>query len=100
MTKKELEKKLKEKIERYESLTEKALNDIKIKVEEQNPNYAVACEFISMARNYFSDGRYFREKKDLLNALAAFSYAYAWLDAGIRAKLLEGTDKRLFPLQE
>ncbi|MFH1545115.1 MAG: DUF357 domain-containing protein [archaeon] len=100
MNRKELEKKLNEKVKRYESLTEKALNDIKIKAEEESPDYAIASEFISMARNYFSDAKYFREKKDLLNALAAFSYAYAWLDAGIKAKLLEGKDKRLFPLQE
>ena len=38
-----------------------------------------------MSKNYFSDALYFEEKKDFLTALAAYSYAHAWLDAGVKA---------------
>jgi len=40
----------------------------------------------------------FKEKGDLLTALASFSYAHAWLDAGVRAKLFEAEDDQLFTL--
>ena len=41
-----------------------------------------------MARSYLEDGRHFRDQDDLVNALAAFSYGHAWLDAGARIGLL------------
>ncbi len=52
-----------------------------------------------MAKNYLSDGKHFQEKKEGSLALAAFSYAHAWLDAGVRAGFLDGKeDDRLFTL--
>ena len=51
-----------------------------------------------MAQNYYEDGCYFQGKRDLLTALASFSYAHAWLDAGVRARILEGSDGDLFTL--
>jgi hypothetical protein len=50
-----------------------------------------------MARSYLEDGRHFREDDDPVNALAAFSYGHAWLDAGARIGLFEvPTDGELF----
>jgi hypothetical protein len=50
-----------------------------------------------MARSYLEDGRHFREEDDLVNALAAFSYGHAWLDAGARLGLFDvPTDGHLF----
>ncbi len=69
------------KLDKYFAMTEKALSMITEKNSEQ------AKDFISMADNYLSDAKHFRKKGDLLTALAAVSYAHAWLDAGARLKL-------------
>jgi len=42
-----------------------------------------------MAHSYLEDGRHFRKHDDPVNALAAFSYGYGWLDAGVRLGLFE-----------
>jgi hypothetical protein len=47
---------------------------------------AAACR--EMATAYLEDGRHFRTEGDTVNALAAFSYGYGWLDAGVRFGLL------------
>ena len=94
-----LEKQLAEKVKKYRSLTGKALEKISIYAENGSKDYAVAEDFLEMARNYFSDGKHFEEKGELILALAAYSYAHAWLDAGVRAKILDGKgDSRLFTL--
>jgi hypothetical protein len=96
----ELKKKLELKIEKYFSLTEKALNKIEFKKNLTEKQRSIAEDFLSMARNYFFDARHFHEKKDLLNALASLSYAHAWLDAGVRAELFDGkNDNSLFTLK-
>jgi len=41
-----------------------------------------------MCRNYLNDSKYFFERGDYENSLAASSYAYAWLDAGVRIGIL------------
>ncbi len=69
------------KLDKYFAITEKALSLITEKNSEK------AKDFISMAENYLSDAKHFRKKGDLLTALAAASYAHAWLDAGARLKL-------------
>lgn len=90
---------LKEKVAKYAALTEKALGKIKIMQNLSAERLAIANDFLEMARNYFSDAKHFAEKGDLLTALAAYSYAHAWLDAGVRAKLFDaGNDSKLFTL--
>lgn len=69
------------KLDKYFAMTEKALSLITAQKNEQ------ASDVISMAKNYLSDAKHFRKKGDLLTALAAASYAHAWLDAGARLKL-------------
>ncbi len=71
------------KLDKYFAMTEKALSLITEK------NGVHAKDFISMAENYLSDAKHFRKKGDLLTALAAASYAHAWLDAGARLKLFK-----------
>lgn len=96
----DLKKKLEFKVEKYFSLTEKALGKIELKKDLTEKEKSVAEDFLSMAKNYFSDAKHFSEKKDLLNALAALSYAHAWLDAGVRAELFDGkSDDKLFALR-
>ncbi|MBS3152060.1 DUF357 domain-containing protein [Candidatus Woesearchaeota archaeon] len=73
-----------DKLNRYFDITGRALNKVKI-----NPKFVInhesaAEDFLDMARRYYSDARYFRDKGDYVSALAALSYAHAWLDAGAR----------------
>ncbi len=94
-----IELQLCEKVKKYHSLTEEALKKVSIKAERGSREFAIAADFLAMAQNYFNDARHFEEKEKLLLALAAFSYAHAWLDAGVRSKILDGkNDNRLFTL--
>ncbi|MFH1255914.1 MAG: DUF357 domain-containing protein [Candidatus Diapherotrites archaeon] len=94
-----LEMELAEKVKKYRSLTEEALEKVLISAEKGSHEFKVAQDFLQMAKNYFSDAKHFEEKRELLTALAAYSYAHAWLDAGIRARVLDGkNDERLFTL--
>ena len=99
MTGKEIaDKKLIEKVDKYELLTKKALLLIKQKKDLSKKEKAIALDFLSMAKNYFSDAKYYKGKGELLVALASFSYAHAWLDAGVRAHLFDAEDDQLFTL--
>ena len=93
-----MQNEVKEKAEKYRSLTEKALGEIKMSEGLNSEKKAVAKDFLGMAKNYLEDGKHFEEKGELLTALAAFSYAHAWLDAGVRARLFKAEDDQLFTL--
>lgn len=93
-----LEEDLEKKVEKYQHLTEKALKEIKLEKNITEKERAVAEDYLSMTKNYLSDGKYYREKGELLVALASFSYAHAWLDAGVRAKVFHAEDDQLFTL--
>lgn len=73
-----------EKLEKYLTLTEEALAIAKKAVAKNHPLRQHAEEFLSMAENYLEDAKHFRNKGDYATALAAASYAHAWLDAGAR----------------
>ena len=76
---------IEEKVQKYKELTEKALGKVKFQNDISKKEIKIAKDFLRMAKNYFEDATHFQEKNELLNALAAFSYAHAWLDAGVRA---------------
>jgi hypothetical protein len=95
-----LEKDLECRVLHYKTLTAKALKKIKSAKGLSKKEREIARDFLEMCQNYFSDACYFIEKKDFLTALAAFSYAHAWLDAGVRAGLFHATDSRLFTLKK
>jgi len=80
---------LQEKTDRYERLLAEALEAADIAVDPTTPLGEVAREYEEMARSYLEDGRHFRAEDDLVNALAAFSYGHAWLDAGARLGVFE-----------
>lgn len=93
-----LENDLIEKVSKYENLTRKGIKEIKIAKNLSQKELSVANDFLSMANNYFNDGQYFIKQKNFLTALASFSYAHAWLDAGVRARLFDAKDDQLFTL--
>ncbi len=92
------EKEIIEKVEKYEKLTTRGLKEIKFKKNLSEIEKATAEDFLSMAKNYYNDAKYFKKEGKLLTSLAAFSYAHAWLDAGVRAKVFIATDDQLFTL--
>ena len=80
-----LEKELAERVEKYRKLTYAALEKIKITADEGTEDYERAEDFLMMAQSYFSDAEHFEKEGKMLLALAAYSYAHAWLDALARA---------------
>lgn len=85
----------KEKLEKYFSVTEEALEAAKksksrLKMENER------ADFIDMVERYISDARHFMEKGDFVNAFAALNYAHGWLDAGARIGIFDVHDSRLF----
>ena len=81
--------KLEEKTDRYEALLAEAIAEAGVAVPEGTPLRETAEEYREMAVSYLEDGRHFRESGDPVNALAAFSYGHAWLDAGARLGVFE-----------
>ncbi|MFH1588443.1 MAG: DUF357 domain-containing protein [Candidatus Diapherotrites archaeon] len=95
----ELEFELKFKVNKYRELTKEALQKIELMPELIPEQKKIALDFLSMAKNYFNDAKHFEKENELLTALAAYSYAHAWLDAGVRAKLFNAKeDDQLFTL--
>lgn len=88
---------LAEKTDRYERLLTEALEAATVAPPSETPMAGAATECMEMAESYLEDGRHFRDDGDLVNALAAFSYGHAWLDAGARVGLFDvPTDGHLF----
>jgi hypothetical protein len=71
-----------ERLEREFKVTEKALDNIKIKINKDDKNYNSALHFIDTATRYYKDAKYFKEKNDKASAFGALNYAFGWLDAG------------------
>lgn len=79
---------LAEKVERYERLLADALDAATIAPPADTPLAESGQVCIEMAQAYLEDGQHFRAQSDPVNALAAFSYGYGWLDAGARIGVL------------
>ena len=78
------------KLQKYLAMTEKALTLIKIAaIDKSSKEYESAADFLQMTKNYLHDSRHFAKKGDVLTAIAAVSYAHAWLDAGARLGLFK-----------
>ncbi len=80
---------LAEKTDRYEKLLAEALDEATVAPPDGTPLANAAFEYLEMASAYLEDGRHFLEEDDEVNALAAFSYGHAWLDAGARIGLFD-----------
>lgn len=87
----------KEKLEKYFSLTKKALGIARKKIFKGKENQAK--EIITMAENYLSDAKYFESKKDFVNAFAAINYAHGWIDSGVRLGIFNVKDDKLFTIK-
>ena len=88
-----------EMLEHYISITEEAMEKVKIAIPENSHLYPIARDFLNMAHSYFHDALYFRDARDYPRALGAVYYAHAWLDAGARLGLFDvGDNHNLFTL--
>lgn len=86
-----------EKLEKYFSVTERALKKVKIVKKGKIDFEGAAKDFLDMAQRYFDDAKHFEKKGDLVTAFAALNYAHGWLDAGARLGLFDvGHDSELF----
>jgi len=83
-----------EKLAKYFKLTETALAEVKKNI--ISGREVDAKEIIDMVSNYVSDAHHFEDKEDLVNAFAALNYAHGWLDSGVRLKVFDVIDDRLF----
>lgn len=83
---------LTEKTDRYEQMLADALDEAERTAPDETPLGEAASECREMAVSYLQDGRHFRDNDDVVNALAAFSYGYGWLDAGVRMGLFSIPD--------
>jgi uncharacterized protein len=83
-----------EKLEKYFDLTSLALVQVKENVFEGREKDAK--EIIDMVSNYLSDAKHFERKGDFVNAFAALNYAHGWLDSGVRLKVFDVNDDKLF----
>ncbi|WP_457742155.1 DUF357 domain-containing protein [Thermococcus sp.] len=85
-----------ERLQKYFRITEEALKRLEVAVHEKSLLYEVARDFLTMARSYFEDARYYYEKGDYVTAFAALNYAHGFIDAGVRLGVFRGEDDRLF----
>ncbi len=84
-------------VEKYLTLTRTALSQVRAAPPERSFLRGASDDFLSMARAYLSDAEHFAQQGDRDRALAAASYAHAWLDAGVRLGILDGgTDDARF----
>ena len=88
-----------ERLDKYISLTDKALKKLKIAAPERSYLRELAEDFLEMAQSYSSDAKRFAKDGDLVNAFACINYAHGWLDCGARIGLFDvGGDDQLFTL--
>lgn len=84
---------IQEKTDRYEEMLAEALDAAAVAPPDGTPMAAAAADCTEMAQSYLEDGCHFRAEGDLVNALAAFAYGHAWLDAGARVGLFDVPDE-------
>ena len=84
----------KEKLKKYFKITETALNEIKKNI--FNNKEKEAKEIIEMVENYVSDAHHFEDNGNWVNAFASLNYAHGWVDSGVRLKIFNVHDDKLF----
>ncbi len=85
------------KLEKYFSLTSRALKKVRKKIHKGKEKGA--NEIIAMSSNYLSDAEYFRKKGDFINAFAAVNYAHGWIDSGVRLGIFNVKDDKMFTVK-
>lgn len=79
---------LAEKTTRYKELLAAAVDEAQHTPPPDTSLHDAAATCTQMAAAYLQDGQHFQAEDDPVNALAAFAYGHAWLDAGARIGVL------------
>ncbi len=88
-----------EKLNHYLGLTKKAREKATPIPNEGTKGWDQLEIMLKMADDYSSDARFFMENGDYVRAFGAINYAHAWIDAGVKLRLLDGHgDDELFTL--
>ena len=77
-----------ERVKHYLSITEKARAKATPMASTQEQE-SMLKTLLSMADDYANDAQYFLEQGDLIRAFGAINYAHAWIDAGVKLRLLD-----------
>jgi hypothetical protein len=86
-------------IEKYLSLTAKALEKVSIIGDPGSDNHTKAEDILQMVKAYHSDAKFFLDGGRGDDAFAAVNYAHGWIDCGVRLGYLDGKgDWQLFTL--
>lgn len=88
-----------EKLGKYLSITERALQVLKVLPPEGSQLRKAADDLLMMASSYFKDACYYKEKGDYVTAFACVNYAHGYIDAGIRLGLFLGDDSGIFAFE-
>jgi hypothetical protein len=88
-----------EKITQYLSITEKALDILKVLPPEGSQLRKAADDLLMMATSYFEDATYYKEKGDYVTAFACVNYAHGYIDAGVRLGLFLGDNSSIFAFE-
>ncbi len=83
-----------ERLKKYFELTSRALKIIKKKINKKKKKDALVV--LDMARRYFDDAKYFKDKGNYVNAFACLNYAHGWIDCGSKTGLFNVKDSELF----
>ena len=86
-----------EKLKKYFDLTGRGLTEVKKNIFKGKE--IEGKEIIEMVENYVSDAHHFKDKGDWVNAFAALNYAHGWLDSGVRLKIFDVNDDKLFTVR-
>ena len=89
----------KERLVHYLDLTKSAREKVSHIGELSAEDQKKANILLEMADAYIYDAGFFFEKGDYIRSFGAINYAHAWIDAGVKLKLLDGhNDDVLFTL--
>lgn len=78
-----------EKTFRYERMLSSALTSVCINSEPELPLYPAGKELCRIARLHYTEGTIKIQQTNLADGLALLSYAYGWIDAGVRIGILK-----------
>jgi len=87
----------KQKLEKYFSITEKALKLAKKNINSKRKNEAQ--EIVEMVTNYLTDAKYFKTEGKYVEAFACLNYAHGWIDSGARLGIFLVKDNKLFVIK-
>ena len=88
-----------ERLQHYLEHTNKARKKASPIHKEGTEQHKMLQILLQMADDYASDALHFKNNGDYVRAFGAINYAHAWIDAGVKLRMLDGhDDDELFTL--